>query len=60
MQRVGLADELEEKATDYEPRVNAGGDAPIRTKSYASARLARRQAQLYRDMDEAAQSTPDG
>lgn len=55
--RGDLVRELEERASEYERRADAGGDAtnsPEELRELATD--ARSQAQLYRDMDEATQS----
>lgn len=57
-ERVDLARDLEQRAADYERRADAGGDdtnTPEELRELATD--ARSQAQLYRDMDEATQST---
>lgn len=66
--RNDLARELEDRATEYERRADAGGDDTNTAEELRElATDARSQAQLYRDMDEADQSvrtheapTPEG
>lgn len=56
--RSDLARDLEDRATEYERRADAGGDDTSTAEELRElATDARSQAQLYRDMDEATQST---